>query len=379
MAADRMRILMTADTIGGVWTFAMELCAQLCARGDRVLLAAMGRDPDPAQRIQAAAIPGLTLCARPYRLVWMAEPGSDLRAAGAWLRQLAREFRPDVVHLNDLALADLDWRRPVLVSAHSCVCSWWRAVHGEAAPASWSRYRRRVAATLRAADRVIAPTQAMLDALTREHGVLPATQVVHNGRGAVAHRAGKEAFVFSAGRLWDEAKNLGTLARIAPRVPWPIHIAGDARHPDEDSATRFDNVRMLGALGSEEVREHMARAAIYAMPARYEPFGLSALEAAQARCALVLGDVPSLREIWGDAALFVPPNDPDALEAALHRLIHDDALRGALAQKAHRRAGRYTPEAMAGGYRSAYAELIARHRGQSRSVPILDAQTGAHP
>ena len=56
MAADRLRILMTADTIGGVWTFAMELCAQLCARGDRVLLAATGREPDPAQRAQAACV-----------------------------------------------------------------------------------------------------------------------------------------------------------------------------------------------------------------------------------------------------------------------------------------------------------------------------------
>ena len=60
-------------------------------------------------------------------------------------------------------------------------------------------------------------------------------------------------------------------------------------------------------------------AAIYALPARYEPFRLEVLEAAAPGCALVLGDIASLRELWDGAALFVAPDDDRALRARAER------------------------------------------------------------
>ncbi len=116
----------------------------------------------------------------------------------------------------------------------------------------------------------------------------------------------------------------------------------------------------LGADGrflpQAELRSRMARAAIYALPARYEPFGLSVLEAAAAGCALVLGDIASLRETWAGAALFVPPDDEAALGEALRRLIAAPAERARLAERALRRARALTAAAMAertlGLYRS---------------------------
>ena len=104
--------------------------------------------------------------------------------------------------------------------------------------------------------------------------------------------------------------------------------------------------------------EQYARAAIYALPARYEPFGLSVLEAALSGCALVLGDIESLREVWGSAALYVAPDDHEALSAALRGLIEDDALRSRMADEARACALQYTPECMAAAYRSAYARLL---------------------
>jgi hypothetical protein len=60
---------------------------------------------------------------------------------------------------------------------------------------------------------------------------------------------------------------------------------------------------------------------VSAAPARYEPFGLSILEAAGDRCALMLGDIPSLREIWDSRAQSVAPGDHEALLAALATLL----------------------------------------------------------
>jgi glycosyltransferase involved in cell wall biosynthesis len=117
---------------------------------------------------------------------------------------------------------------------------------------------------------------------------------------------------------------------------------------------------MLGRVSRAELDRAFETAAIFAEPARYEPFGLAALEAGLAGCALVLGDVPSLREVWRDAAVFVEPDDDDGLESALRQLIDDSRLRADYAVRARRRALTYSPQRMARGYLAAYAHALRR-------------------
>jgi glycosyltransferase involved in cell wall biosynthesis len=354
------RVLMTADTVGGVWTYALELCRALLRDGHDVTLATMGRLPDRAQRREAAAIPRLQLHASAYRLLWMDDAWRDVDAAGQWLLDLAEQLRPHVVHLNDLGHAHLAWPAPVLAVVHSCVLSWWRAVHGCDAPAAWTRYAEHVRRGLAAADLVVAPTQAMLGEARRLYGPLRAASVIANARSAPAAAATpREDCVLAAGRLWDEAKNIAALAAVAPRLRWPVQVAGPSRSPD-GVRPALPNLHLLGRLGGRALQRRYARAAIYALPARYEPFGLSVLEAAQAGCALVLGDVASLRENWDGAALFAAPHDLDALAAALQRLIGDGALRARLAAQARQRAAqpRFAPRAMAAAYAGAYDRLV---------------------
>jgi glycosyltransferase involved in cell wall biosynthesis len=231
---------------------------------------------------------------------------------------------------------------------------------------------------LQSARLVVAPSQAMLDALDSHYGPLPSTQVIPNGRKVEAQHgagsvAGKQPFVLSVGRLWDEAKNVRALDDVARALPWPVFVAGDCIHPSGGQLA-MQNLRTLGRIDSTQLARLYAQAAIYALPARYEPFGLSVLEAAMAGCALVLGDIDSLREIWGDAALYVAPDDTDALRGTLLRLIGDDALRRAMGQRAQLRAMRYTPAKMATSYWELYqmlrveAALPAAHRRPSRSA-----------
>jgi len=132
-------------------------------------------------------------------------------------------------------------------------------------------------------------------------------------------------------------------------------------------AVRFRSVQCLGQLAPTDLAVWQGSAAIFALPARYEPFGLSALEAGLAGCALVLGDIPSLREVWGDAAVFVPPDQPDALAQVLQRLIADVSWRERMAQRARVCALRYTPERMAREYVALYARLM-RMRAPVRLV-----------
>jgi glycosyltransferase involved in cell wall biosynthesis len=95
------------------------------------------------------------------------------------------------------------------------------------------------------------------------------------------------------------------------------------------------------------------------------------LEAALSGCALVLGDIPSLRELWRNRAVFVPPDDPEALEDALVRLIEDPDRRTTLAAGARSRAIERTTERMVEGYLAAYGEVLAsvESREMDRTYP----------
>ena len=369
MGSPPSRVMMTADAVGGVWPYALELAAALGRCGVTTLLAAMGPRPSPAQRRAAAEARGLELAHRPYRLEWMPDGARDLAAAGAWLLAMAERFRPDIVQINGYAAATLPWRLPVVVVCHSCVRSWWQAVHGTDAPAEWQPYARRASAGLAAADVVIAPTFAFLATIETLYGPLPVSAVIHNSRRAgLFHAAPKEPVIVTAGRLWDAAKNVALLETVAPRLPWPVYVAGPHRvgeaHGKKNGhavpavtspgATIPSTAVPLGVLNEAEMADWLGRAAVFALPARYEPFGLAVLEAALSECALVLGDIPSLRELWQDAALFVDPDDDEGLDTALRRLIGDPALRCALGAAAAQRARQFSMTDMTEKYLAVY-------------------------
>lgn len=360
MAVERSpRLLMTADTLGGVWHYAVELARALDRRGVRVALATMGAPLASPQRAQLSGLQALTLHESSYKLEWMQHAWDDVDRAGDWLLALERELAPDLVHLNQFAFGALPFAAPTLLVAHSCVLSWWQAVHGEAAPAWWNEYRRRVAQGLAGAGLVAAPSRAMLDSLAGNYGYAGAGRVLANGRGAEGFRpAPKQPFVFAAGRFWDAAKNLEALQAVAPLLPWPVRIAGSTSHPDGGDA-RPSQAQCLGELPPQALARQMAEASIYALPARYEPFGLSVLEAALSGCALVLGDIASLHEIWGPAALYVAPDDHAALRATLCRLIGSRAELTRLGDAARARALCFTTQRMAHGYLAAYGALQA--------------------
>jgi glycosyltransferase involved in cell wall biosynthesis len=217
-----------------------------------------------------------------------------------------------------------------------------------------------VTRSLASVDLITAPTAAMASVLPLYYGVDPAScRVIANGLNpAKFHRAGKGPLVLTAGRVWDEAKNAGAVARMGPLLDWPVYIAGDAE------SLNAEGCYPLGRLSAAEMVDWHARAAIYAAPARYEPFGLAPLEAALSGCALVLGDIDSLREVWGDNALYVAPDDARALLEALESLISDARLRDWMAERAYFRALAYSSARMTQTYLDCYKSVVAARNEQ---------------
>lgn len=374
-----MKILMTADTVGGVWTYTVELARALQAHDVQIALFTMGRLLSAAQESEIRRLPHVCVQQSEFKLEWMENPWSDLHLAGERLLELEAKFNPDIVHLNGYAHAALPWKAPKLVVGHSCVLSWWKAVNAPLSlDSKWNRYQREVAKGLQAAEFVVAPTKAMLSFLEECYGRIPArTAIIPNSVDPQSFAPGrKRPYIFSAGRLWDPAKNIAVLERVAPRLDWPVYAAGDFLGVDSNSAprTNHENHCPLGFLSRDEIARWLSRASIYCAPARYEPFGLSILEAALSGCALVLGDIPSLRENWDAAAVFVDPSDPNSILAAIQQLIANSAAREKWGRRARLRALEFSPARMAAQYLEIYrAMLSAREKRLARAEAIACA------
>jgi len=359
---DGRHIFMTTDAVGGVWVYTTTLARALASRGDRVTLITLGPAPSEAQKAQLAGLPGMNLVVTDLALEWMDPAGEDSRRAAYTLLSLVHDLRPDVVHLNSFREGALAWPAPVLVVAHSCVLSWWEACHGCLPDEPrWLTYANSVGAGLRAADTWVAPTAAFRGAIESLYQPPTRGVVIHNGiEEARAPAREKREVILASGRMWDKAKNLGALLDASRDIPWPLEISGPLNGPAGEAAPQDTNARFLGELGRDQLLGHMREVAIYAAPACYEPFGLGVLEAAQAGCALVLADIPTLRELWDDAAIFVEPHNTEDIAAALQLLCLTPELQRELQAAASRCARRYTIDATAKKYDALYDSLLGR-------------------
>ncbi|HEV7586650.1 MAG TPA: glycosyltransferase family 4 protein [Longimicrobium sp.] len=363
-----MRILLTTDTVGGVWDYTVTLARQLDALGCEVLIAAIGEPRDE----RLAHVPaGVQVTSRTYRLEWMDGAAADVREAARWLRELSQLWAADVVHLNQLAYAAFGFPAPVVTVAHSDVLSWWTAVRGGAAPAEWEPYASWATDGLLASNAVVAPTSWHASQLADHYGVHGA-RVIHNGaEPPAAEPAPKgEPLVLCVGRAWDEGKGVDLLdaavGMLGPGFP-PVHLLGESVAP-HGGVFEARNLVMHGRVERTAVDAWMRRATVYVAPSRYEPFGLAPLEAALNGCALVLSDIGTFRELWDGCADFFPSGDAAALAGVLGRLATDPARVAKMAERARGRAlRRYGAARMAGDYLALYRELAARPE-QKRSV-----------
>ena len=365
-----MRILMTTDTVGGVWTFTTELARQLLGKGHAVALVSFGRQPSTEQRAWCSSMRRMSGSRFVYRsssapLEWMAENGSAYEAGERLLLEVAETFKPDVLHSNQYCFGRIPLEIPRLITAHSDVLSWAEACRpaGLEESAWLDRYCELVQEGLDEADCVVAPTYWMAEALHRNFEVGGSTRVVYNGRAVPSLSSAPHRFLraVSVGRLWDEGKALTTLTQI--NSPMPILIAGEESF-DGAAAPAQSRMQALGTLDEKGLLAAFRSSSIYIAASRYEPFGLAPLEAALCGCAVVARDIPSLREVWGAAAIYF--HDADGLELLLRFLAEDQAALRQAQSAAFDRARQYTPEEMGASYMDIYAGLIRSSRMKTR-------------
>ncbi len=280
-----VHILVTTDTLSGVWNHTRELVTGLIGRGVRVTLVSLGEIPMPQQTLWMESLAGLDYRPTAFRLEWMQDGEWDLKDSSAYLTTLVHEVNPDLLHLNHVCYGSLPVTVPRIVVANSDLIGWWKAVHGrEPDDGHWLRWYREVMTWgLSQASIVVAPSAWMLDALHASY-LRPASEVViYPGRNPLFFNpyVTKEESVLAVGRLLDAGKQVSLLTQRSH--PMPVCIVSDeapgvaARSPiraDVKLAVADVNVALRGPQNETQMRNLYSRASIFAATSRYEPFGL---------------------------------------------------------------------------------------------------------
>lgn len=345
-----MHVLMTSDTLNSsLWTYTRELVSGLIDRGLRVTLVSFGEIPLPEQTAWMERLHGLEYRPTAFRLDWMHEGRQDFEDASAYLCSLLNELKPDLFHSNHLCYGALPVPTPRIVVAHGDVITWWKSVHGrEPKESSWLNwYRNTTAQGLWSASAVVATTDWMLEALRDSYAAPVNGSIIHNGRNPIHFNpyVTKDDSVLAIGRLLDPAAQVHLLAERSHPVPVCVVDAKQPEHSVETSVradVRFgdgnEGVVIRGPRSESQLRQLYSRSSMYVSASRYEATGMTILEAALSRCALILNDIPSMRETWGPAAVYFRTNDGDSLSEAVRILNEDAVLRRSFANRAFNRA-----------------------------------------
>ncbi|MGH7056605.1 MAG: glycosyltransferase family 4 protein [Acetobacteraceae bacterium] len=158
--------------------------------------------------------------------------------------------------------------------------------------------------------------------------------------GRMVRDKGADAFVEAAAealpRLCGWRAEMFGADRFGPASPTTRYLTALSRR------ARSVGTELHGYRPQTEVLEAMGRAAITVVPSRWaEPFGLAALEAMAAGCALIAAPRGALPEVAGDAACYADPDKPGELAAAMVALARDPAARQALGERGRARADKF--------------------------------------
>jgi glycosyltransferase involved in cell wall biosynthesis len=215
----------------------------------------------------------------------------------------------------------------------------------------------------------------MATELARHYSDLPPSHAILNGRSLISpHSRLRTVQALTAGRLWDEGKNIQMLRTV--NSPIPIYVAGERECGSAVAPRQIGHSILLGALSQQSLLALFARSSIYIATSIYEPFGLAPLEAALCGCAVLANDIPSLREVWGDDALYF--DGPQSLSMLLHQLSRDERHLAEARQRSFARANELTAQRMTDGYEALYGALLAGRPGLRPQVDTQQPRLAAH-
>jgi glycosyltransferase involved in cell wall biosynthesis len=210
-------------------------------------------------------------------------------------------------------------------------------------------------ASVRRSRRLIAVSEATREDLLRYYRLSPnRISVVHHGVEPdffTLDRSRTEPFVLCVSTLHPH-KNLDRLIRAYAGSEREFRLTitglrGFAATAIEALIEKLgvqDSVLLTGWIPRDELLQLYAKAHAFVYPSTFEGFGMPVLEAMAAGIPVACSDIPPLREVAGEAALYFDPLKESAIAAALDRIVTDGSLRSRLAQAGPERARQFSWE-----------------------------------
>lgn len=167
---------------------------------------------------------------------------------------------------------------------------------------------------------------------------------------AIAPVAGRDpALLLALGNRMPH-KNFETLVRAVAHIPAAIRprlvITGSHGHDPLAPLVRElgleSFVELRGWLADGEIDRLYGTASIMVLPTLFEGFGLPVVEAMARGCPVLCSDLPVLREVAGDAAVYIDPHSAEGMAADISRVLADPALLRTLGERGRRRAADFS-------------------------------------
>jgi len=348
---------------GGIGRYVYELFRALRADGTDVVPFAAG---NPTGRL-LHELPGFV------PLGW---PDAPVRYE-VWhrARRPLVKIAADVLHAPSLAVPPT--RLPLVVTVNDVAF----LHHPEAfTKRGLDFHRRGLALAHRHADVVVSPSEFTRQELISEGFDADAVTVAHHGvtlayepdamtiDGHLRRLGVKSPFVLAVGTI-EPRKNLPILVAALERTRHAhpnvtLVVAGPRGWLDVEGLER-SWVHELGTVDEAALDALYRRATLYAMPSRYEGFGLPVLEAMARSCPVIAADAASLPEVVGDAGLLVPPGSVTEWADGIDLLLADPDARRALAERGLARATHFSWSTSAERHRAAYSDAMNRADGRA--------------
>lgn len=226
--------------------------------------------------------------------------------------------------------------------------------------------RRVVPRSIKNADFIITPSQAVKAEIVKEFALDPEKCIVttippdpkfllkNNNEIHKKYGIPTEKYIYFMGNL-EPRKDLPTLVMAYCKLPidikkeYSLVMAGGngwktdkSRQSIESATSAGENVIHVGFIDNDDATAFYQKSSLFVMPSIYEGFGIPILEAMASDCPVIASDIPVLREVTGDAALFAKVGNSDSFCQAIQKLIKNSNLQRELIKKGKKRLNNFS-------------------------------------